>query len=167
MDHSIALRPMRQGDRGFLYEVYASTREEELAPLDWDDAAKDAFLRMQFETQDAYYCEHFGRAAFQIVLLGEEPIGRLYVDRRKDEIRIIDIALLAAHRNQGIGTALLAEILAEGAELGLPVRIHVEQFNPALRFYERLGFYRIGETGVYYLMEWSPPVGEWPATGEV
>ena len=26
----------------------------------------------------------------------------------------------------------------------------------ALRLYERLGFVRLGDTGVYYLMEWRP-----------
>jgi RimJ/RimL family protein N-acetyltransferase len=83
-------------------------------------------------------------------------VGRLYVDRRTDEMRIIDIALLTEYRRQGIGSRLLREILAEGQAAGLPVRIHVERHNPALRLYYRLGFRKVGDRGVYYLIEWSP-----------
>jgi hypothetical protein len=51
---------------------------------------------------------------------------------------------------------LLKEILVQGGQAGLPVRIHVEQVSPALRLYERLGFSKIDEHGIYDLMEWSP-----------
>ncbi len=100
--------------------------------------------------------ETFTDAAYDIIILDGESIGRLYVDRREDEIRLIDIALLPEHRGGGLGTAILKEILAEGASVRKLVRIHVEQFNPAMRLYERLGFSKIEEQGVYHLMEWTP-----------
>ncbi len=153
---SVTLRPARPDDRNFLYEVYASTRLEELAPLGWDEAQVTAFLEMQFAAQHDYYQSQFPDADFQIVIEDGQPIGRLYVDRRADEIRIIDIALLPTRRGARVGSGLLKDILKEAAESGLPVRIHVEQFNPALRLYERLGFARIGDQGVYLLMEWTP-----------
>lgn len=155
-----SLRRIRPDDQNFLYQLYASTRQEELAVLDWDEAQKTAFLRMQFEAQHKYYLEQFTQAQFDIILLDEEPIGRLYVDRRDNEIRLIDIALLPTHRNRGIGSAYLARIMAEGQFASLPVRIHVEQNNPALRLYHRLGFREIEESGVYYLMEWKPNEGD-------
>ena len=111
---------------------------------------------MQFAAQSSFYAEQFPRAEFQIILVYGEPAGRLYVDRRGDEIRIIDIALLAQYRNRGFGTTLIGNLLAEGESAGLPVRIHVEGLNPALRLYRRLGFRKIGDNGVYHLMEWSP-----------
>ena len=153
---SITLRPIRPDDEAFLYRVYASTRQEELAPLPWTDAQKTAFLRMQFAAQHKYYLESFSDAQFQIILHNDEPVGRLYVHRREDELRIVDIALLPEHRRAGIGAALLHELLAEADRTRKPVRIHVERFNPALRLYERLGFTRVGDTGVYFLMERSP-----------
>ena len=84
------------------------------------------------------------------------PVGRLYIARWDDEIRIVDIALLPPSLNAGIGTAILRDILAEAAVAQKPVRIHVEQFNPALRLYERLGFAPIEDKGVYLFMEWAP-----------
>jgi len=156
MENQITFRPIRPEDEALLYQIYANTREEELAQVPWDTAEKEAFLRMQFNAQHQYYQEQFPHAAFQIILRDDRPIGRLYVDRRPDVIHLIDIALLPANRNRGIGTSLLKELLAEASEVGKLVRIHVEHFNPALRLYERLGFSRIGDHGVYYQMEWLP-----------
>ncbi|MCP4407065.1 MAG: GNAT family N-acetyltransferase [Gammaproteobacteria bacterium] len=59
-------------------------------------------------------------------------------------------------RRKGLGGYLLRKILAEATAAGLPVRIHVEMNNPALNLYHHLGFYKTGDTGVYYLMEWHP-----------
>jgi len=158
MADSITLRPVSAGDEGFLYQVYASTREEELAPLPWTEAQKAAFLRMQFDAQRRHYHEHFPDAAFLVIVRDGRPAGRLYVDRRREGIRIIDITLLPEHRRAGIGTALLGELLAEGDRERKPVSLHVEHFNPAMRLYERLGFRRIEDTGVYYLLERPPGV---------
>lgn len=156
MDHKISLRPITSEDQDFLYRVYAGTREEEVAQTGWDDAQKETFLQMQFNAQHTYYMQQFDQAEFQIILMNEEPIGRLYIDRREDEIRLIDIALLAEHRNKGIGSKFMEDILAEGERLRLPVTIHVEKFNPAMRLYKRLGFKKIEDQGVYHLMKWKP-----------
>jgi ribosomal protein S18 acetylase RimI-like enzyme len=81
------------------------------------------------------------------------------VHRGKQEIGIIDIALLPTYRGQGLGGILIRGVLADGAAAEVPVRIHVERFNPAMRLYERLGFRCIGDQGVYLHMEWTPPAG--------
>ncbi len=151
-------RPIRESDRAFLFELYSSTRTDELAITDWTDEQKNIFLQQQFTAQDTYYRENFPQATFLIILNAEKPIGRLYTDRRTDEIRLIDIALLPEYRGKGFGTGLLKDLQTEAVQAGKPLRIHVEKFNPALRLYERLGFARIADTGVYYLMEWSPGI---------
>ncbi len=156
MPAGVDLRPIGPADREFLYRLYASTRQAEMSLLDWSDAEKEEFLRMQFEAQHRYYVEQFPAARLDVVLREGEPIGRLYVDRRDDEIRLIDIALLPEHRGGGIGGAMMRELLVEAREAGMPVRIHVERFNPAMRLYRRLGFERLEEQGVYDLMEWRP-----------
>ena len=152
----VVLRPIRAEDEAFLYRVYASTREREMALVDWCEAEKEAFLRMQFEAQHTYYKAQFKEAELSVVEEDGRPIGRLYVDRRPEEIRIIDIALLPEHRKQGLGTRLLEDVLAEAYAAGKPVRIHVEKQNPAMRLYRRLGFVTLSDEGVYDLLEWSP-----------
>jgi ribosomal protein S18 acetylase RimI-like enzyme len=144
------------GDREFLYRVYASTREEELAVVPWDDAQKDAFLCMQFDAQDAWWHENYAEASFDVIVVEGEPAGRLYVHRGRSEIRIVDIALLPEHRGNGIGTQLLEGLLAEGDTGGKNVTIHVERMNPALRLYERLGFAVAEDKGVYLFLARPP-----------
>ena len=153
---SVIVRPLRAGDEPFLRALYASTREAEMALVNWTGEQKAAFLEMQFAQQHRAYLDQFGAAQFLIVELGTQPIGRLYVDRRAGEIRILDIALVPEHRGNGIGSSLLRGVLEEAAQVGQPVRLHVERFNPALRLYERLGFSVQEDSGVYLLLEWIP-----------
>src|SRR5215470_2828664 len=152
----VSFRPIRPDDAAFLYEVYASTRTEGLALVDWDEAHTAAFLPMQFAAQHQFYQERSTQTDFLLMLRDAVPVGRLYVARWQDEIRIVDIALLLPYRHAGIGSAILRDLLAEAAAAHKPVRIPVEQCNPALRLYERLGFVSIEDKGVYLFMEWSP-----------
>jgi ribosomal protein S18 acetylase RimI-like enzyme len=153
---NLTLRPAEAADRDLLFRVYAGTREDELALTDWDEAQKLAFLTQQFTAQDTHYCAHYPGAVFNLILLDGDPVGRLYLHRRTSEIRIMDIALLPPQRNRGIATALLRDLQSEAAAAEKSLTIHVEQFNPALRLYTRLGFRPIAEHGVYLLMEWRP-----------
>jgi len=153
---SIHLRTIRSEDEEFLLAVYSSTRSDEMRLVDWNEDQKEAFLRMQFNAQHQYYIENYPGAEFQIILLEDQPIGRLYIHRRENEIRIMDIALLPEHRGKGIGSSLLNRILSEAENHQLSVTVHVERFNPALCLYERLGFSLAEDRGVYYFMKWTP-----------
>jgi ribosomal protein S18 acetylase RimI-like enzyme len=154
--HSVACRTASEGDSEFIYAVYASTRVEELAQVPWTSEERERFLRQQFQAQDHTYRNNYPGAEFLIIVVDNADAGRLYVHRRIDEIRIMDVALLPDFRGQGVGTYLLKEFLREGETSSRIVTIHVEVFNPALRLYQRLGFGQVAENGVYCLMEWRP-----------
>lgn len=162
----VRFRSITLEDQAFLFQVYASTRMEELAVTNWTRGELEAFLNMQFHAQHTYYQEHFADSSFDIILLDRLPVGRLYVARWETEIRIIDIALLPEYRNQGIGRALLQDLLDEAGAHGKMVSIHVEKNNPALRLYKRLGFGETDDIGVYWFMKWLPP-SLVSATGEL
>ena len=153
---ALTLRTVRQEDEKFLFGVYASTRTEELSQTGWDDVQKEAFLLMQFAAQQQHYRSRFPEGVHQIIVKDGRSIGRIYTAKNDEEIRILDIALLPEHRNAGIGTILLKEILAEAEESRLAVRIYVESFNRSLRLFERLGFSSIETSGLNQLMEWRP-----------
>jgi GNAT superfamily N-acetyltransferase len=157
LPEGISLRPRTAADDEFLFALYASTREDELKQTDWSDEQKRAFCRQQFEAQCAHYDRHYPGASFDLIEREGAPVGRLYVHRGARDIRIMDIALVPAARGAGIGTRLLRMILEEGARTGKKVSIHVEQFSPALRLYQRLGFVPIEVGGAYFLLEWSQP----------
>jgi ribosomal protein S18 acetylase RimI-like enzyme len=154
MKPGIHFRPASQEDDSFLCQLFASTREQLLASLPFDAAGKEAFARQQHLCQDRYYRQQYPGASFAIVCSSEQRIGRLYVKRTREEILIIDIALLPDFRGAGIGGALLKDLMAEAAETGRRVTIHVDKFNPALRLYQRLGFRIAQDAGSDWGMEW-------------
>jgi GNAT superfamily N-acetyltransferase len=81
------------------------------------------------------------------------PVGRLYVARLDQEIRIIDITLLPAERNVGIGSYLINQLLDEAKQTGKITRIYVEEFNPSLRLFQRLGFSPSEQHGIHLLLQ--------------
>jgi ribosomal protein S18 acetylase RimI-like enzyme len=150
----LTLRPITESDLPFLLEVYMAARADELVQVSWSEIEKQKFLTSQFQAQHYHYQKYYAAASFNVIEQNGQPIGRLYVDRWPNEIRIVDIALLPHFRNQGIGSHLLRQILAEGEAANKTVSIHVEKYNPAYHLYGRLGFQKIDETGVYDLLAW-------------
>lgn len=151
-DAHISLRPVADGDLEFLYRLYASTRQEEKELAGWPDEQWDGFLRMQFNLQHTQYMKNYEHPSFDIVMSGEIPVGRLYVNRRRDEIRLIDIAILPEFRGRGIAAGLVEALLLESEGKCLPVSLHVEKNNPILEYYLRLGFRIEEDKGVYFFM---------------
>lgn len=151
---TVTFRPVKEEDEDFLFRVYASTREEEMARVEWSDAQKEAFLRMQFDAQSLHYRERYPEASLEVILADGQPVGRLYKAMLDDEIRIIDITLLPRYRGHGAGTPIIRRIMDDAAKIDKAVRIHVESFNRSLRLFHRLGFVPVEESEVYTLMEW-------------
>lgn len=151
----ISYRTVRPDDEELLFTIYASTREDEMRMVPWTEDEKQRFLRQQFEAQRTHYQQYLPETEYLVIERDGQPIGRLYLDRREDELRIVDIALMTEHRGAGIGNAILTDLIDEASGRGVPVRIHVERNNPALGLYRRLGFREIGDEGVYLQLERS------------
>jgi len=154
---SVSRRPAAHEDEEFLRRVYASTRTDEMALVDWTGEQKTAFLDMQFHAQHTFYHSEWPDAEYTILEEDGASIGRIYIDRRDREIHVIDIALLPECRNRGLGTSLISEIMEEAGRTERSVTLYVETFNPAQRLYNRLGFVQVKTDGLYMLFEWRSP----------
>lgn len=152
----ISLRPVVSTDHGFLVEVYGSTRAAEMAMVPWTEEQRYAFVESQFNLQQDHYSKKYPSADHDIVLSNEKKVGRLYVARLESEIRIVDITLLPTERNAGIGTYLLEQLLQEAVEQKKITRIFVEDFNPSLSLFKKLGFTAEEQHGFHLLMRWDP-----------
>jgi ribosomal protein S18 acetylase RimI-like enzyme len=160
---AIVLKRARQSDEEFMIAVYASSRADEMAITGWNLEQQDAFLRMQFDAQKRSYSAQFPQAEYSLIEFDGVAAGRLIVDRSGEEILLIDIAVLSQFRQKGIGSALLHQLMEEGGRTGKAIRLHVERFNPALHWYQRLGFKTASESAIYLEMVWTPGAAD---TGE-
>jgi ribosomal protein S18 acetylase RimI-like enzyme len=143
--------------RPFLFELYTSVREAELALTPWTPEQKHAFVEMQFNAQTLGYRAAHPQAAHEIVCADGREVGRIYWSLGAECLHILDITIAPVSRNTGIGSSVLREIL-EIAETK-PITICVESYNPSLRLFERLGFRVIAQDGFQMLLE-RPPAGQ-------
>lgn len=153
----IGYRPFTDDDLPFTAELYASTRRWEVALTGWPREAQEAFLAQQHEAQHSHYSAHYDGLERLIVEREGEAIGRLYLHETGDDLRIVDISLVASCRAQGIGGAILRDVIADAHARGKAASIHVEKNNPARRLYLRLGFVQAVDRGVYDLLQADPP----------
>ena len=148
------LRPVQEEDEELLLELYSSTRADEMALVSWDAVQKQTFLQMQFSAQQRHYRAYFPHATHDLILAEGQPVGRLYVDRREAEIRILDITLLPQARGRGIGMRIIQDLMKEADFQNQSCSIYVESFNQSLGLFQRLGFVKTEESGASWLMEW-------------
>jgi GNAT superfamily N-acetyltransferase len=89
-----------------------------------------------------------------VLLLDGRPVGRLWVAWPPDACVLVDMILLPEHRRAGLGTLVVADVLAEADRRSVPVRLTVERTNaPSLAFCARLGFSETGGDEVYVRLE--------------
>jgi GNAT superfamily N-acetyltransferase len=157
-NESISLRPVTADDEAFLLELYTSSRGDDLRGLGWEEDRISEFLAMQYEAQQKFQENDYPKATDEIILCDRERAGRLLVDRREHEIRCVDIALLPAFRNHGVGSFLIRQLQDDARAEQKPLRVQVIRFNRANSLFERLGFERTSETGTHFQMEWTPRV---------
>ncbi len=156
MPANIGRRTVGNADRPFLFDLYASTRAAEMALTPWTAEQQEAFLTMQFNAQITAYRETYPEAEHEMITAGGRPVGRLYLSRLPDGLRILDITIAPEFRNAGIGSVVLGEILEEADRESKPVTIYVESFNPSLRLFQRLGFRIVVEDSFQLLLERQP-----------
>ena len=153
---ALTLRPATPEDDPFLLSVYASTRANELAQVQWQEGQQETFLKWQFDMQRREYDARFPDAEYDVIEIDGEPAGRIWIGRSEDQIRLLDIALLPQFQNRGGGTQLVTSLIDEARNADKRLRHMVFVLNDnADRFYERLGFVVIEEMGGYKHMEWK------------
>lgn len=121
----VETREVCEEDELFLFNLYASSRQEELAPWGWSEAEKYGFLRMQFYLQQKSYKMQYPNMERKIIMSAGVGIGQISTAQAKGEMVLLDMALLPAYQGQGIGTTLLAELQHEAAKVGVPIQVFI------------------------------------------
>ena len=118
---------------------------------------------MQYQGRKRSYSAEFPRAVDTILCLQDEarrasPVGRILVDCKPACWRIIDIAVLAAHRGSGLGSWAIRLCQQRCESAGARLALAVKPENRARRLYERLGFRATEENLLTVEMECGAPV---------
>jgi ribosomal protein S18 acetylase RimI-like enzyme len=138
-------------DAEFLRALYVSTRPDLAA---WDDQARETFVEVQLRAREQGWGAVFPSSTDELILRDGEAVGRIRVAWLPDECRVVDIALLPEHRRAGIGTSVVAELIAEADRRDVPVRLTVERLNSAARaFWSGLGFLPVAEDAIFLELE--------------
>lgn len=97
----------------------------------WDEAWQLADFDTRFAECIVSIIEVEGRAA-----------GGLWLESTRDSLYIIELQILPELQGNGIGTAVVEEVIEQGAGRKVPVMLSVVPANVrAKRLYERLGFH--------------------------
>jgi GNAT superfamily N-acetyltransferase len=156
----VTLRPERPDDEALLFRLFSSWALEDLDRLPLDHATKQNLLRFQFAGQTTTYRTNFPAASFDIIERDGAPVGRLIVDPgdAQEPVCLVDFVLLPEQRNDRLGRAIIAAVLAEQGRRGRRVRVKVLHHNePSRRMCAALGFVEIGQDLPFIQLEWSAP----------
>lgn len=142
------LRPLTDDDEPQLRRIDAATRQSELRG-DWSAVQREQFLDLQFRARmsEALAPEP---GAERCLLELQQPggawqaVGLLWLQRRRDTVQVMDLALLPEARGHGLGTAVLRRVMDEAAAGRRTVSTHVDEASPARKVFERLGFVPAG-----------------------
>jgi ribosomal protein S18 acetylase RimI-like enzyme len=112
---------------------------------------------MQFNAQRTGYRQQYPRSEDFVVLIGDEPAGRLWMDESGEKVVVMDIAIAREHQGRGIGRAVLQHVIEKAEGAGKSVRLTVDRMNArAFELYLRLGFEVCGGDDVYIEMQSAP-----------
>jgi ribosomal protein S18 acetylase RimI-like enzyme len=149
-----SLRPVQPEDEAFLFRLFGETQDQ-LALIRSNQALWKTLVDVQYRGRKMTYSEIYPAAEDAIICRAGEAAGRLLINREPDCLRIVDIAILAGLRGQGIGSWALRQCQQQAAEAGVRIDLSVNPMNPARLLYERLGFQVTGEGAMHVTMAWS------------
>ena len=154
----VLLRPERDEDQPFRYDLFCTSRLPEWYQVELDPPVREQLMQHQFHAQTVSYRAQFPKARFDIIERDGRPIGRIIVDGPHRFLHIVDQAIVPELRNQGVGSAIMRHFMDQAAAAGVPVELQVASTNdPSMRLYLRLGFVAVEENPMYINMRWLPP----------
>jgi ribosomal protein S18 acetylase RimI-like enzyme len=143
----LALHPASPADLELLYGLHRATMRDYIhRTWGWDEA----WQRSEFERR----CKVVSQ---QLIILDGKPVGMLELENRPAELFIANIQVLPEKQGQGIGSAVIREIVRLADDGSLAATLQVLQVNKrARRLYERLGFKAFEEVPPHTRMRVQP-----------
>jgi ribosomal protein S18 acetylase RimI-like enzyme len=132
----VLLRPEREEDQPFRYELFCNSRLPEWYQVELDPAVREQLMQHQFNAQTVSYRAQFPNARFDIIWLDGRPIGRIIVDGPHRFLHIVDQAIVPELRSRGIGSAIMRYFMdraAAAAARSMKYRMSCRSLPPTIR----------------------------------
>jgi ribosomal protein S18 acetylase RimI-like enzyme len=137
-------------------ELFGKIKNSELHLNAWPEQVTQQIIAMQFKAFEQSVINIFPENIDYLITYNEKKAGRLQLNKDNQEIRIINISLLAAFRNIGIGSSILQDIIKEANLKNKSTVLEVDKMNPAVNLYFRFGFKIFDENELKYTMKYNP-----------
>ena len=133
---NLSLQPAVESDHEFLYRLHCATMREYVdRTWGWDD-----------EQQQTAFARRLSANHHLLILLDGDSVGMLELEHHPTELFIANIQILPEKQGQGIGSAIIREIVELAQSSDAIATLQVLEVNErARRLYERLGFRVVSE----------------------
>ena len=150
------LRPCTEADNAFVYDVFSTTWEHEVAALPNQNLAQHV-LRIQHIAQERRFASRYPGLQRYIVVRDGQSAGRLYVHESDSLLEVVDLTLMPSFRDHGIGTRIFHELFEHATREGQTISLRVERRNErATMLYSQLGFDLVSVDDLDNHFEWAP-----------
>ena len=143
----ITLRPAVAQDFEYCKRLYLSGMSKIIEELNLDRTAQAAGLQQQWVLTE-----------IQIITLDGSDVGWLQTKTQEDGLFVAQLFVDTPFQRRGIGTEVMNGLIADATHANHAVLLAVVKINPALRLYERLGFYIVHEDDRKFYMKRDPDV---------
>jgi ribosomal protein S18 acetylase RimI-like enzyme len=143
MPHNLSFRQAEQTESEAIYKLYCLVMRGYVSEIwGWDE---------QWQVSD--FSAHFDAKNITLAHQEHQLVGYSHVENRGRQLFIRMLVVHPHHQRQGIGSKLLASVIASGDEQSKGIGLEVFKINDdAKKFYEKYGFNVEGETPSSYVM---------------
>lgn len=141
-----AYRPARPEDMAWAYTLFRAGMKPYIKQTwGWDEV----FQRHSF-------MENIPYSLFTVITLAERDVGGYCLRyHARSHLQLELLVIDAKLRNAGLGTQVMQDLMQIARKRDLPLQLNVLRVNPALHFYERLGFTILESDTERHLLSWS------------
>ncbi|MBA5762968.1 GNAT family N-acetyltransferase [Vibrio sp. 404] len=143
MSNLFTTRPAVEADYEFLFEL---KKAAEKGPIEqvfgWNEAIQKQIHQQEWDE---------GRPT--ILLVENQPIGSYLIQVRSKDLHFARFFILPEFQGNGIGSAILQQVITQSESLALPVTLSYLQGNRVGELYQRHGFIITSETKQFVYMQ--------------
>jgi ribosomal protein S18 acetylase RimI-like enzyme len=144
-------RQAAEGDVAFLTDVFLRCMRVPIT------AARGGWNR---EKESKQFLEQLRLRETQVIVRGSLDVGFFMTAECGEDIELHTICIAPEHQRQGIGTAMMRQLIGEARKHDRGVVLSVLKANtPARSFYERLGFAVTEESSHHFRLRLDLPAG--------